>query len=346
VALPSSSFRALPGCPQGIGLWELARGHGSRKAERRVWRGHRIPREGVGRNILCAPGPSDQARPVDVGVADLWAGQRSFGSCGTGHVAGGTDPLPHQPTSSSGQLRPLQVLFADINDNQTSNVPRVRVLLAEDQFLAREGTVRLLEARPELEMVGVASDYESVLSEARRLQPDVVVMDIKMPPTHSMEGIEAAHILKAERPEVGIVILTQHDDEGYVWALLEAGVAGYGYLHKVRLGDVDQLVRAISEVASGGSVLDPHIVDTLIKARSKKPGSPIAWLTPSELDVLRLMAEGESNQAIANSLFVSIATVEKRISSIFMKLGLREGTEVNRRVAAVLIYLRESSAGY
>jgi DNA-binding NarL/FixJ family response regulator len=126
---------------------------------------------------------------------------------------------------------------------------RLRVLIAEDQYLAREGTRRLLEERDELEVVGVASDFDSVLAEARRLLQDVIVMDIKMPPSYSMEGIEAAHAIKEERPETGVVMLTQHDDEGYVWALLDRGVAGYGYLHKVRVGEVDQLVRAICEVA-------------------------------------------------------------------------------------------------
>jgi DNA-binding NarL/FixJ family response regulator len=140
-------------------------------------------------------------------------------------------------------------------------------------------------------------------------------------------------------------MLTQHDDEGYVWALLERGVEGYGYLHKVRVGDVDQLVRAISEVAAGGSVLDPRIVETLRRQRSRKPGSPLAELTPAELDVLRLMAEGKSNQAIADALYVAIGTVEKRIAVVFSKVGLIAEPDLNRRVAAVLIYLRESASG-
>jgi DNA-binding NarL/FixJ family response regulator len=186
---------------------------------------------------------------------------------------------------------------------------RLRLLIAEDQYLMREGTRRLLEDREELEVVGVASDLETVLAEARRLRPDVVLMDIKMPPSYSMEGIEAAHAIKEERPGTGVVMLTQHDDEGYVWALLERGVAGYGYLHKVRVGDVDQLVRAISEVAAGGSVLDPRIVETLLGQRSRKPGSPLAELTSAELDALRLMAEGKSNQAIADVLYVALGTL-------------------------------------
>lgn len=219
------------------------------------------------------------------------------------------------------------------------------MLIAEDQYLQREGTRRLLEEHGGIDVVGVACDYDGVLAEARRLRPEVVLMDVKMPPTHSMEGIEAAHVIKAERPETGIVVLTQHDDEGYVWALLEHGVEGYGYLHKVRVGDVEQLVRALREVAAGGSVLDPRIVEQLLAQRSRKPGSPLGELTPGELDVLRLMAEGLGNKPISDRLFVSVGTVEKRIASIFAKLRLPPESELNRRVAAVLIYLRESPAG-
>jgi DNA-binding NarL/FixJ family response regulator len=220
----------------------------------------------------------------------------------------------------------------------------LRVLIAEDAYIAREGTRRLLEEQSGVEVVGTADDYDSVLAEARRLEPDVVLMDVKMPPTHSLEGIEAAHAIKAERPETGVVVLTQHDDEEYVWALLEGGVEGYGYLHKVRVGDVQQLVRALREVAAGGSVLDPRIVETLLLRRSSKPGSPLAALTPAELDVMRLMAEGKSNQAIADALCVSLGTVEKRIAATFGKLGVGAERELNRRVAAVLIYLRESGS--
>jgi DNA-binding NarL/FixJ family response regulator len=221
----------------------------------------------------------------------------------------------------------------------------LRVLLAEDAYLNREGTRRLLEDCDDVEVVGAAGDFDGVLAEMRRLEPDVVLMDVKMPPSYSMEGIEAAHAIKAERPQTGIVMLTQHDDEEYVWALLEQGVAGYGYLHKIRVGDVDQIVRAIREVAAGGSVLDPRIVETLLARRSQKPGSPLAELTPAELDVLRLMAEGKSNQAIADGLHVSLGTVEKRSAVVFTKLGLHQEPDLNRRVAAVLIYLRESAAG-
>lgn len=223
-----------------------------------------------------------------------------------------------------------------------STEPTLRVLIAEDQYLMREGTRRLLAEVPGIDVVGEAFDYDSVLAESRRLKPDVVLMDIKMPPTHSMEGINAAHVIKSELPDIGVVVLSQHEDEGYVWALLETGVAGYGYLHKVRVGDIDQLVRALREVAAGGSVLDPRILETLLDRRSKKPGSPLAELTPGEQDVLRLMAESRSNSAIAAQLSIAVGTVEKRIAAIFAKLNVPEEADVNRRVAAVLIYLRKS----
>jgi DNA-binding NarL/FixJ family response regulator len=223
-----------------------------------------------------------------------------------------------------------------------SSHARLTVLIAEDQYLMREGTRRLLSEVPGVDVVGEADDYDSVLAETRRLLPDVVLMDVKMPPTYSTEGIDAAHVIKREQPGIGVVVLTQHDDEGYVWALLKDGVAGYGYLHKLRVGDVEQLTRALREVAAGGSVLDPRILQTLLDRRSKKPGSPLAGLTEGELDVLALMADSRSNSAIAARLSIAVGTVEKRIAAVFSKLGVAEESDVNRRVAAVLIYLRET----
>ena len=221
----------------------------------------------------------------------------------------------------------------------------LRVLIAEDQYLLREGTRRLLEEVDGVEVVGTAADYDEVVRQARALHPDVVLMDVKMPPTETTEGIRAAHVIKAERPETGVLVLTQHDDESYVWALLEKGVEGYGYLHKVRVGDVSELVRAMRQVAAGGSVIDPRIVRKLLAHRAGKPGSPLAELTPAELDVLRLMAEGKSNAAIAKSLSVSVGTVEKRTAGVFSKLELADEANVNRRVAAGLVYLRADLPG-
>ena len=225
------------------------------------------------------------------------------------------------------------------------DAPPVRVLVAEDQYLTREGTVRLLEEQAGIDVVGTAGDFHDVLEAARRLRPDVVLMDVKMPPTNTTEGIDAAHLIKAERPSTGVVVLTQHDDEEYVWALLQHGVDGYGYLHKVRVGDVATLVRAIEEVAAGRSMIDPRILHTLLARRASKPRSPLSRLTPSELEALQRMAEGRSNQAIAGDLSISVGTVEKRSAAIFSKLDIVEEPDVNRRVAAVLVYLRESAAG-
>lgn len=216
------------------------------------------------------------------------------------------------------------------------------MVIAEDQYLLREGTRRLLEESG-LNVVGVASDYQSLIDETRRQKPDVVLTDIRMPPTHTMEGIRAAHVIKHEHPHIGVVVLTQHDDESYVWALLKEGVAGYGYLHKVRVANSEQLVRALQEVSVGGSVLDPRIVESLLSMRKRKPGSPLARLSPAELDVLRLMAEGRNNAKISEEMFVTVGTVEKRIAAVFTKLGISEEADLNRRVAAVLIYLKESA---
>lgn len=215
--------------------------------------------------------------------------------------------------------------------------------MAEDQYLTREGTVRLLNEQPGIQVVGTAGDGRAVVDTVRALRPDVVLMDVKMPPTNTTEGIDAAHAIKAELPETGVVVLTQHDDEEYVWALLENGVEGYGYLHKVRVGDVETLVRALDEVAAGRSMVDPRILQTLLARRASKPSSPLARLTPSELEVLGRMAAGRSNQAIAGELAVSVGTVEKRSAAIFSKLDVAEEPDVNRRVTAVLLYLRESA---
>lgn len=232
-----------------------------------------------------------------------------------------------------------------MSDGPSSRCP-LRVLVAEDQYLTREGTVRVLGEQPGIEVVGTAGDRDEVLDAARRLRPDVVVMDIKMPPTNTTEGIDAAHVIKAEMPGTGVVVLTQHDDEEYVWALLEHGVDGYGYLHKLRVGDVETLTRALHEVAAGGSMVDPRILQTLLARRARKPSSALARLTPAELDVLAGMAAGRSNVAIAGDLFVSVGTVEKRSGAIFSKLDVAEERDVNRRVAAVLVYLRETAMGH
>lgn len=217
------------------------------------------------------------------------------------------------------------------------------VVVAEDHFVTREGLRRMLDDQPGINVVGVAGDATAALALISKHAPDVLITDIRMPPTHTTEGIELAHAAKRSFPACGVVVLSQHDDEEYIWSLLADGVAGYAYLHKLRMGDVEQLVRAVREVAAGGSVLDPAIVQQMLAARTGKPGSPLTELTGGELEALRLMAEGYSNVGIAEQCHVAIGTVEKRIASVFAKLGLIDRGDLNRRVQAVLLYLRESS---
>jgi DNA-binding NarL/FixJ family response regulator len=221
----------------------------------------------------------------------------------------------------------------------------VRVVVVEDHFVTREGLRRLLDEQPNVDVVGCAGEHDEAIALVTQLRPDVVITDIRMPPTNTTEGIELAHAVRGMLPGCGVVVLSQHDDEQYIWSLFEDGVAGYAYLHKLRVSDAEQLVRAVQEVAVGGSVLDPAIVQRLVTLRSRKPGSPLDQLTASELVVLRLMAGGYSNVGIAAETHLATGTVEKRIASVFGKLGLTDREDVNRRVRAVLLYLRESATG-
>ncbi|HEX5969062.1 MAG TPA: response regulator transcription factor, partial [Intrasporangium sp.] len=189
-------------------------------------------------------------------------------------------------------------------------------------------------------LAGVGTAVE-LLDAVRRLNPDAVLTDIRMPPTHQMEGIEAAHAIRATHPAIGVVVLSQHTDESYALALFENGSAGLGYLLKDRVGDLEDLVHALREVRGGGSVIDPEIVDTLVRRRSRGTTSPIAALSPRELDVLREMALGKTNSGIEEALYLSSSTVEKHVNSIFTKLSLPD-TGVHRRVAAVLTFLQSA----
>lgn len=222
----------------------------------------------------------------------------------------------------------------------TDATDRLRVVIAEDNYLVREGTRRLLEESGAVEVVAGVGDAEELRDAVRRLTPAVVLTDIRMPPGHHMEGIEAAHAIRAEHHGTGVVVLSQHTDESYAFALLSDGVAGLAYLLKDSLGDVDELVRAIREVARGGSVIDPLVVDALVARRARNAHSPLAALTPRELDVLREMAQGRTNSGIEQALHLSASTVEKHVNSIFRRLGLVD-EPVHRRVAAVLTYLRD-----
>jgi DNA-binding NarL/FixJ family response regulator len=218
----------------------------------------------------------------------------------------------------------------------------IRIVLAEDQYLVREGLRRLLETREELVVAAVCGDLESLLDAVAAEQPDVVVTDIRMPPGSTDEGIQAASRLRETSPDVGVVVLSQYATPSYVLALLEGGSEGRAYLLKERVSDVEQLVAAIDAVADGGSVLDPKVVEALVAENARAEGSPLNELTPRERDVLREMAEGKNNAAIGEALFLSERSVEKVIHSIFLKLGLTWETAVHKRVKAVVLYLAES----
>lgn len=219
----------------------------------------------------------------------------------------------------------------------------IRIVLAEDQYLVREGLVRLLETRDELEVAAVCSDLDSLFEAVAAERPDVVVTDIRMPPGRSDEGIQAAIRLRATSPEVGVVVLSQYATPRYVLALLEGGSERRAYLLKERVSDLEQLVAAIDAVANGGSVLDPKVVEALVAENARGESSPLNELTPRERDVLREMAEGKNNAAIARELVLTERSVEKVIHSIFLKLGLTWEPAVHKRVKAVVLYLADSN---
>jgi DNA-binding NarL/FixJ family response regulator len=220
---------------------------------------------------------------------------------------------------------------------------QIRVVFAEDNYLVREGTAALLGTVDEVQLVGTATDRDSLLAAVEELLPDVVLTDIRMPPTGTNEGIEAAKRIRAMHPEIGVVVLSQFAEEDYAYDLLKDGAAGLGYLLKERVADVAELVRALTEVARGGSVLDPKVVEALVAAKERMAHSPLGQLTDREREVLAHMAQGENNAAIAKGLFLTERAVEKHINSLFHKLDLTEEPDVHRRVMAVLAFLRETS---
>jgi DNA-binding NarL/FixJ family response regulator len=201
--------------------------------------------------------------------------------------------------------------------------------------------VALLGTAEGLDVVAAVGDLPSLLDAVANARPDAVLTDIRMPPAHSMEGIEAARRIRTSYPDVGVVVLSQYVEEEYAYELLKDGVAGRGYLLKERVRRVDELVRALGEVTSGGSVLDPMVVEALLTRKVRAAQSPLARLTERERDVLAQMAEGKNNAAIADALFLSERAVEKHINAVFHKLGLSEEEHVHRRVAAVLAFLRD-----
>jgi DNA-binding NarL/FixJ family response regulator len=215
------------------------------------------------------------------------------------------------------------------------------VVFAEDDYLVREGTAALLAEVEDLDIVATVVDLDTLLGAVEKHRPDVVLTDIRMPPTHSTEGIDAAKRIRAEHPETGVVVLSQFVEDEYAYDLLKDGAEGLGYLLKERVADVGEVVRALREVANGGSVLDPKVVEGLVARKDRLASSPLAQLTDREREVLDQMAQGRNNAAIAQELFLTERAVEKHINSLFHKLGLSEEPNVHRRVMAVLTFLRE-----
>lgn len=214
-------------------------------------------------------------------------------------------------------------------------------MFAEDDYLVREGTAALLEQLEDIEIVAMVADRDALLAAVEEHRPDAVLTDIRMPPTKSTEGIEAARRIRAEHPETGVVVLSQFAEEDYAYDLLRDGADGLGYLLKERVADIEEVARALRDVAEGGSVLDPKVVEGLVARREREARSPLGHLTEREREVLSLMAEGKNNAAIAASLVLTQRAIEKHINSLFHKLGLSEEPDVHRRVMAVLAFLRE-----
>jgi DNA-binding NarL/FixJ family response regulator len=217
----------------------------------------------------------------------------------------------------------------------------IRVALADDSLIVREGIQQLLDTQPGVEVVAACGDPDSLIEAVEAAQPDVVVTDIRMPPSNTDEGIRIAHKLRESHPHIGVVVLSQFADASYALALLESGSDGRAYLLKERVRDRSQLMSAISAVAEGGSVIDPKIVEGLVAARARGARSPLSELTPREHEVLAEIAQGKSNTAIAESLVLTKRAVEKHINSIFLKLNLSEAQDVSKRVKATLMFLAD-----
>ena len=217
----------------------------------------------------------------------------------------------------------------------------VRVVIAEDSLLVREGIQELLSSSPGTEVVALCDDEDSVLEAVETSRPDVVLTDIRMPPTRTDEGIRLANHLREHHPGVGVVVLSQYSEPSYVLGLLNAGSDGRGYLLKERIHNRGELVAAIDTVAGGGSVIDPKVVEVLVEAKARAERSPLAELTSREREVLAELAEGKSNAAIADSLVLTKRAVEKHINSIFTKLDLAVADDVSKRVKAALLFLAD-----
>jgi DNA-binding NarL/FixJ family response regulator len=220
----------------------------------------------------------------------------------------------------------------------------LRVVFADDNYLVRQGTAALLATSQDVELVEAVGDPGALLAAVDTHRPDAVLTDIRMPPTFTVEGIAVAKEIRSRHPGIGVVVLSQYVEEEYAFDLLEDGVSGLGYLLKERVSEIDEVVRALHEVARGGSALDPKVVEGLLQRGSARSSSPLLGLTDRETEVLQAMATGLSNAAIARGLYMSERAVEKHITAVFQKLGLSEETHVNRRVSAVLAFLEAGGA--
>ena len=217
----------------------------------------------------------------------------------------------------------------------------IRIALGEDSLIVREGIHQVLAVDPDVEIVAAVADQLSLRKACDDARPDVVLSDIRMPPTNTDEGIRLAAELRESHPHIGVVILSQFSDPGYALALLEDGSDGRAYLLKERVHNRAELMAAIRAVAAGGSMIDPKVVEGLVAARSRAQHSPLNELTARELQVLAEIAQGKSNTAIADSLFLTKRAVEKHINAIFWKLGLADAADVSKRVKAALMFLSE-----
>jgi DNA-binding NarL/FixJ family response regulator len=223
----------------------------------------------------------------------------------------------------------------------TASARPIRVVFADDSYLVREAITHVLADDPRIDLVAICEDGESLLAAVEAQLPDVVLTDIRMPPSWDAEGIAVANRLRVTHPEIGVVVVSQYADPRYGLALLESGSDGRAYLLKERLHDRGQLVAALEAVAAGGSVVDPKVVEALIAARARDEESPLAELTRREQEILSEIAQGKSNQAIADKLVLTKRAVEKHINAIFLKLGLTTAEDISRRVKAALIYLAQ-----
>ncbi|MGH2720098.1 MAG: response regulator transcription factor [Actinomycetota bacterium] len=258
------------------------------------------------------------------------------GSLAVDRLAGGTGHTPHAPV----RLAPGP--FSGHPAPPQPAEPPIRVVIADDEYLVREGARSVLSAATGVEVVGVAGDPVELAGQVEEASPDAVVLDIRMPPTYRTEGIEAAQRIRETHPHIGVVILSQYSDPEYALELLREGSSRVAYLLKERLGDQARLVGAIREVVGGGSVLDPKVVDSLIEAQRRRSRSRLHGLTEREHQVLGLMASGRNNAAIAREMVLSERAVEKHINSIFHRLGLNRELDINQRVTAVLFFLQRS----